>query len=180
MRRMWQPRSATTMLGAVLVAASLLVALTGTAQAQPSQHGTPAKQVARRGWATLTGYCYRTSTRVSAYMSIDSDEYGTGYANIYRRKSTGNVLVARGTRSGSRFYFINQTMSLPLVFALRQEIPLVTSDQVAELAREPGAVLLSIAKEGRAPAAAPAPFVETFTIGTGDRVLHAYQAAGTP
>jgi hypothetical protein len=105
MRRMWQPRSATTMLGAVLVAASLLVALTGTAQAQPSQHGTPAKQVARRGWATLTGYCYRTSTRVSAYMSIDSDEYGTGYANIYRRKSTGNVLVARGTRSGSRFYF---------------------------------------------------------------------------
>ena len=104
MRRMWQPRSATAMLCAVLVTASLLVAMTGAAQAQPGHHGTSAKQVAARGWVHLTGYCYHGSTRVTAYMSIDSNEYGTGYANIYRRRSTGNVLVAHVTRSGSRFY----------------------------------------------------------------------------
>lgn len=81
----------------------------------------------------------------------------------------------------ARFYFINETMSLGLVFAMRQEIPLVSADEALMLATEPGTVLLSIAKEGRAPPPPPAPFVETFSIKADQRVLHAYQAtAGTP
>ena len=90
MRRMWNLKPGTTKLAAaILLAASLLVAMTSTAQA---------------GWIELHGYCILGSKQVDGFMSVSSDEYGTGYANIYRRTSSGNVLVARVTRSGRSFY----------------------------------------------------------------------------
>ncbi len=52
-----QLRSLRKILGAILVTASLLVAVTGAAQAQASQHGSPAEQTAARGWIELHGYC---------------------------------------------------------------------------------------------------------------------------
>jgi len=75
------------------------------------------------------------------------------------------------------YFFYGGQLSLPMVFAMRQEIPIISSPTATtEVARQnPSAVLLVLEKEGREGTPPPSPFVNRAVIKTGDRVLRAYQ-----
>jgi hypothetical protein len=106
MRRVWHLGPVARTLAAGLVAASLVMAMAAAAQAAPSQQASRAAQVAPESaeWIHLDGGCYIRSGWVRGWMSVNSNYYGTGYVNVYRRTSSGNVLVARAARSGRSFY----------------------------------------------------------------------------
>jgi hypothetical protein len=106
--KVWHPGPVTTKLAALLVAASLVVAM--AAQAGASQASARASQAAPESVQAdihLQGGCYFIDgpgyVRVKGWMTVSSNEYGTGYVNIYKRTRSGNVLVARATRSGTSF-----------------------------------------------------------------------------
>jgi hypothetical protein len=58
-----------------------------------------------RAWVNLDGYgCRIRSGTVHAWISVSSSASGTGYVNIYKRSSSGNLLVARSTASGKDLF----------------------------------------------------------------------------
>jgi hypothetical protein len=105
MRRTWYLNTVTRKLAAVLLAASLTLAIAAQAGASQQAGRTSPESVAVAIY--LTGGCHihvqpGTDT-VHGWMRVDSDEYGTGYVNVYKRTSSGNLLVSRATASGRHF-----------------------------------------------------------------------------
>jgi hypothetical protein len=105
MHMMWKLRPVTTKLAAVLVGMSLVVAM--AAQAGASQEAGRAAQAAPESvaaWPIVFNFqCNINGSTVVAQMYVDSIESGTGYVNIYKRTSSGNVLVEHRTKSGTFF-----------------------------------------------------------------------------
>ncbi|HEY5988143.1 MAG TPA: hypothetical protein VIV12_17480 [Streptosporangiaceae bacterium] len=89
MRMGWLLRSVAAKLTAVLVAAILMVALMVAPAA---------------AYIIIQGSCDISGSWVIGDMAVTSNYYGTGYVNIYKRTSSGNLLVARATGSGKNFY----------------------------------------------------------------------------
>ena len=119
------------------------------------------------GIAALTATSILTLTPLIGYWSpihFDRDP-----------ASEARQLTSRFPAS-TRYYFYGETLSLPLVFTMRREMPLLppTTDP-RTLPREPDVVLLTLSKEGRPPAAPPPPFVQAHTIESDQRILYAYQ-----
>jgi hypothetical protein len=105
MRRIWKLRSVGTKLAAVLAMMCLVVAMAAQAGAsQEADRGAQAAPESVAGWPIYFAMeCSMSSTTVTAQMVVQSTQTGTGYVNIYKRKSTGNVLVAHVTKSGQDF-----------------------------------------------------------------------------
>ncbi len=97
----------------------------------------------------------------------------------FERDPRDEVVALRKHFGNGPYYFYGDEISLPMCFAMRQEIPPVRSAAAAEqIAQgEPGSVLLVLNKAGRTPAVPPPPFVERYSRTSGERVLIAYQPA---
>jgi hypothetical protein len=56
-------------------------------------------------WANLNGYgCRISGGQVHAWVDVTSGGNGTAYVNIYKRSSSGNLLVARTTKYGNDIF----------------------------------------------------------------------------
>jgi hypothetical protein len=104
MHMMWKLRPVTTKLAAVLVGMSLVVAM--AAQAGASEAGRAAQAAPESVAAypiVFNMECKFSGSTVVAQMYVQSTQYGTGYVNIYKRTSSGNILVEHRTKSGENF-----------------------------------------------------------------------------
>jgi 4-amino-4-deoxy-L-arabinose transferase-like glycosyltransferase len=97
----------------------------------------------------------------------------------FERDPRDEVVALRQHFGDRPYYFYGNEISLPMCFAMRQEIPAIASADAARAIAQsqPESVLLVLNKAGRTPAAPPRPFVERFSKTTGERVLVAYQPA---
>ncbi|HEX8521459.1 MAG TPA: glycosyltransferase family 39 protein [Tepidisphaeraceae bacterium] len=101
---------------------------------------------------------------------------GLWVPNHFERDPQGEALILRSNFRRGPYYFYGAQVSLPLVFAMRQEIPVLRSEAAArEKAGEANVVVLVIEKEGKDPAAPPPPFEKVLTARTDRRSLTAYQ-----
>jgi hypothetical protein len=108
MRMRWHLRSVTPKLGAVLIAVSLLVVMTAAGgQAASSQESNQARPVAAEtaAWVHLDGGCFYTrSGGFTAWETADSNVTGTGYVNLYKRTTSGDILYVHVTHRGRSFF----------------------------------------------------------------------------